>query len=694
MAPNPPPRPSQVFHFNCQFTHHLTQKKKTWHDALLDYHTFNRFVRVLDARGQIFKKDHWRGVGDVHEGIEIRVDNVLVSVQELIEREEVDLTDVVRARPGDRNKNNNGTTACAGPSVGPSVSGYPPPGAVATQTNKSLKDVLGKQSTPSLEAAVVQRARHQNRADGERGPKRQRIANGLLPFACPRPTHKEPRENTGLKDSDHPPRLYLQHKQPETRTGPLHSHQFPPPRFERKSPNWDKFRTSPVNPEDISGKPSHRQLAQKEPLDGSIDVVDLTHRLPTPRLQHVQAPSPWDKRRSPSPIDLESSNQFTRFPPQLSVQSASARIGRTSTNITKTTASTHQAARPSTPRAAPNEPHNENRDIVDLESPDECAVSPQLLAQRAQNKRHTVNPRQVGSDKTAGFSRPELARRTLRDESLNENIDLEGDKPNDFLRPSVPTQKKKPIPKQHGSMCNAFHPPRPLSEQSRNPLRIATEKARPKLLYQEKSAKPRRAADKPPPNQSRLAFSRPLPSHTASRSPPHTPCPPPQLLIHRTPSPPPPSSPKSSHPDINFGFTSAASLAMMPSAATQMALEECVRSTPPDANITDFFRSSSRVKVQERCPNAGKDRDEPLYVNEGATDARSAVPRRLQQTMQTLLVPFKYNVPELDDDVDGPREQGPWTEEATWLFDWWPPDLEKKENPELAAYGFQYAPFD
>lgn len=94
------PSTATVLEFRCLFTHDLRRKQKRWQDGRLKYHTFNSRVMVHDERGNSVGDMHWHGEYDFGEGEEVQLDRggVIVQVEELVERRETDLTELVDKR--------------------------------------------------------------------------------------------------------------------------------------------------------------------------------------------------------------------------------------------------------------------------------------------------------------------------------------------------------------------------------------------------------------------------------------------------------------------------------------------------------------------------------------------------------------------------------------------------------------------
>ncbi|KKY38909.1 hypothetical protein UCDDA912_g01044 [Diaporthe ampelina] len=94
------PSTATVLEFRCLFTHDLRRKQKRWQDGRLKYHYFNARVMVYDERGNSVGDMHWHGDYDFGEGEEVQLERggVIVQVEELVERRETDLSELVDKR--------------------------------------------------------------------------------------------------------------------------------------------------------------------------------------------------------------------------------------------------------------------------------------------------------------------------------------------------------------------------------------------------------------------------------------------------------------------------------------------------------------------------------------------------------------------------------------------------------------------
>jgi hypothetical protein len=114
------PSTATVLEFRCLFTHDLRRRQKRWQDGRLKYHTFNARVMVYDERGNSVGDMHWHGEYDFGEGEEVQLDRggVIVQVEDLVERRETDLSELVDKRVHEKQQRQmQQLTRSAGPSA-------------------------------------------------------------------------------------------------------------------------------------------------------------------------------------------------------------------------------------------------------------------------------------------------------------------------------------------------------------------------------------------------------------------------------------------------------------------------------------------------------------------------------------------------------------------------------------------------
>jgi hypothetical protein len=82
-----------VHEFRCLFTHDLRRKQKRWQDGLLKFHTFNKRVMVYDDVRNFIGDTHWKEGGALQTDDEITLDEgILVQLGDALRTIQTDLT--------------------------------------------------------------------------------------------------------------------------------------------------------------------------------------------------------------------------------------------------------------------------------------------------------------------------------------------------------------------------------------------------------------------------------------------------------------------------------------------------------------------------------------------------------------------------------------------------------------------------
>ncbi|KAI7785749.1 hypothetical protein LA080_006315 [Diaporthe eres] len=171
------PSTATVLEFRCLFTHDLRRKQKRWQDGRLKYHSFNARVMVYDERGNSVGDMHWHGEYDFGEGEEVQLDRggVIVQVEELVERRETDLTELVDKRLQEKQQRQIQQLArSAAPSaVLPRSLPRPPAiasGRVQPQRHRPLHNVIGTPTGHHGKALVPKESPYEQRQEAAESP--------------------------------------------------------------------------------------------------------------------------------------------------------------------------------------------------------------------------------------------------------------------------------------------------------------------------------------------------------------------------------------------------------------------------------------------------------------------------------------------------------------------------------------------
>lgn len=173
----PAPSTATVLEFRCLFTHDLRRKQKRWQDGRLKYHSFNARVMVYDERGNSVGDMHWHGEYDFGEGEEVQLDRggVIVQVEELVERRETDLTELVDKRLQEKQQRQIQQLArsAASSAVLPRSLPRPPPIApdrVQPQRHRPLHNVIGTPTGHHGKALVPKESPYEQRQQAVESP--------------------------------------------------------------------------------------------------------------------------------------------------------------------------------------------------------------------------------------------------------------------------------------------------------------------------------------------------------------------------------------------------------------------------------------------------------------------------------------------------------------------------------------------
>lgn len=180
------PSTATVLEYRCLFTHDLRRKQKRWQDGRLKYHAFNARVMVYDERGNSVGDMHWHGEYDFGEGEEVQLDRggVIVQVEDLVERRETDLTELVDKRIQEKQQRQIqqlARSAASGAALPRSLPRPPSlaPDRVQPQLHRPLHRVIGTPTGHHGKALVPKESPYEQRQQAaespdDRAPKRRK----------------------------------------------------------------------------------------------------------------------------------------------------------------------------------------------------------------------------------------------------------------------------------------------------------------------------------------------------------------------------------------------------------------------------------------------------------------------------------------------------------------------------------------
>lgn len=178
------PSTATVLEFRCLFTHDLRRKQKRWQDGRLKYHTFNARIMVYDERGNSVGDMHWHGEYDFGEGEEVQLDRggVIVQVEDLVERKETDLSELVDKRVQEKQQRQMQQLARSGASGAVPPRSLPRPPIVAPDRaqpprHRPLHHVIGTPTGHHGKALVPKESPFEQRQQAAESPD-ERTAKG------------------------------------------------------------------------------------------------------------------------------------------------------------------------------------------------------------------------------------------------------------------------------------------------------------------------------------------------------------------------------------------------------------------------------------------------------------------------------------------------------------------------------------
>ncbi|KAK7715216.1 hypothetical protein SLS64_003914 [Diaporthe eres] len=150
---------------------------KRWQDGRLKYHSFNARVMVHDERGNSVGDMHWHGEYEFGEGEEVQLDRggVIVQVEELVERRETDLTELVDKRFQEKQQRQIQQLARSAAPSAVLPRSLPRPPAIAldrvqSQRHRPLHNVIGTPTGHHGKALVPKESPYEQRQQAAESP--------------------------------------------------------------------------------------------------------------------------------------------------------------------------------------------------------------------------------------------------------------------------------------------------------------------------------------------------------------------------------------------------------------------------------------------------------------------------------------------------------------------------------------------
>ncbi|TID15265.1 hypothetical protein E2P81_ATG08330 [Venturia nashicola] len=186
----PSPNTASVHEHRCLYSHDIRRKSKRWQDGFVKFHAFNKRVMVYDEARNFLGDTHWKEQGELQAEDEVTLDiGVLVQVGEILatsqtnlaplfERERKKLDDGEVEGNGDRNRNWNGLSTAARTTLG----GRTNAAAKVFKKHMSLnallgtpKGAIGRSTVPAKSPYEIKNDNNENEWEDNHNVKRRKI---------------------------------------------------------------------------------------------------------------------------------------------------------------------------------------------------------------------------------------------------------------------------------------------------------------------------------------------------------------------------------------------------------------------------------------------------------------------------------------------------------------------------------------
>ncbi|KLJ10544.1 hypothetical protein EMPG_14092 [Blastomyces silverae] len=611
-----------VSKFRCLFSHDIRRKAKRWHDGFLRFHSFNKRVMVYDSQNNFIGDLHWREGEELNDGDELELERgVLVQVGECVEKTQTDLTELLEK------KRSHASVSSPANAFSPDASSRLAFAANGNNTApnssgrlKSLNELLGIRKTPIGRAALASRSPYEERHRIIRPDDR---ANIIATERAPKRQRVSSREQG--RDVDRPSRQH-----------PLRDSSS----YSSVSNSLASFQPASdlaLNSVSTSSKSSSRETpntTRKGDRTKSQTTIDLTN--PTGSVNTLR-------------MTIEKPRKKLMYRDLLPGQAGQRPIPRSQQSSGETQSSRVRRQRDSRPQS----PIEDRDPAAEIEN-----IPPAGLP--------AFKPASTEINSTLHFIPSTSTLRALQESDPAPPPSSQRPKPiNQFFKPSC-QQQAPPIaaikaPKNPSPPCPAVETPQTTTAAPTTTTTTGTTAST--VTEHPPSRSPNR------PQSHHRPFTRShsdiTPSLPQTKNSSHAPPPAQQI------NPPKP-------PTIKRSETLP-----LPLPITQPALAE--RSDPPPPPPEQKPTAPPPPKpLQKALSDAssvlGKTTTPSTTTTATATTATTVVVAPpAPRTRQSLLAPKRNQHVATCVDVDE-EDQGPWTEEALDLFDWWPPGRARPER--------------
>ncbi|KAE9969902.1 hypothetical protein BLS_005190 [Venturia inaequalis] len=187
----PSQKTAPVHEHRCLYSHDVRRKSKRWQDGFVKFHTFNKRVMVYDENRNFLGDTHWKEQAELQADDEVTLDiGILVQVGDILATSQTDLAPLFerdRRRPddeeeeeenGDQNRNRNGLSTAARTTLGGRTNAAPKVFKKQLSLNALLgtpKGAMGRSTVLAKSPYEIRNASNENEWENNQNVKRRKV---------------------------------------------------------------------------------------------------------------------------------------------------------------------------------------------------------------------------------------------------------------------------------------------------------------------------------------------------------------------------------------------------------------------------------------------------------------------------------------------------------------------------------------
>jgi hypothetical protein len=679
-----------VHEHRCLYSHDIRRKQKRWQDGFVKFHTFNKRVMVYDEGRNFLGDTHWKEQGALQADDEVTLDmGILVQVGDMLATSQTNLAPLFereKKRPecadGDGNEMPTPARATLGVKANATPSGF--------QKHRSLnallgtpKGVLGRSKLPIKSPYEMRNTNNENEWEDGQGVKRRKVDQ---PWAVTRVTKEMP---LWARTSDARKKISQKSKSDTPIAG------------QRGLMNKEVVDITSDNEGDPNSDVTPPITPAKEPVTRAVPKIRPVAKTPAP---WVSKPSITPRWEAPSSPPVSARNHLKSVDPGTTVQMT--RSSRTETTVKDNslpdTEEHSEAPRPksaprvkplrliksqprpmllcqnSTPTAAERsqlsrKSHKRTNTAKSVEPTTEPTLLQTLIAARKPRKNPFAGLSDSDEDVVLSRDLPKTVQPAATDRVLSHTSASETIKSRAAVLASDGTSRSSspafstlpPRPENFEPLQNAdpvsLLPGITKQKQRREPL---SESSGVELIHGAKDQQLLTYS-----NVHALASNPPPPAMPQQNPTTNSPIPPPQNAAAKPPIPHPPK-PKPKSPFRRVQSESNA----------KPKFDTLTISSPiPQPESIAAVLRPSQERLLKKVSTASK--RAPRKPLQRSISLATSTTEKLRQASYGKAKLFE-KVPEKK------TELGPWTIEATDLFDWRPPDWDGRVERRKEEFGY------